>query len=36
MYDVIKDAQNYGLTRVYSNSRDFIEQIEAIRAKKIQ
>ena len=28
------DAQNYGLTRVYSNSRDFIEQIEAIRAKK--
>ena len=34
MYDVIKDAQNYGLTRVYSNSRDFIEQIEAIRAKK--
>ena len=34
MYDVIRDAQNYGLTRVYSNSRDFVEQIESIRSKK--
>lgn len=34
MYDIIKDAQNYGLTRVYANSREFIEQIEELRSQK--
>ena len=34
MYDVIKNAQNYGLNRVYANSREFIELIEELKAKK--
>lgn len=34
MYEIIKDAQTYGLTRVYANSREFIEQIEELRNKK--
>ncbi len=34
MYDVIKDADKYELSRVYANSRDFIEQIEELKAKK--
>ncbi len=34
MYEIIKNAAEYGLNRVYSNSRDFIEQIEELRSKK--
>ena len=34
MYDVIKDAAQYGLNRVYTNTRDFIEQIEYLKSKK--
>ena len=34
MYEIIKDAQTYGLTRVFANSREFIEQIEELRNKK--
>ena len=28
MYEVIKNADTYGLNRVYTNTRDFIKQIE--------
>lgn len=34
MYEIIRNAQKYGLTRVFSNSRDFIEQIEYLKSKK--
>ncbi|MCI8965873.1 MAG: DNA helicase PcrA [Clostridia bacterium] len=34
MYEVIKKAEQYGLNRVYANSRDFISRIEELRAKK--
>ena len=34
MYDVIKRAAEFGLNRVYTNTREFIEQIEYLRAKK--
>lgn len=34
MYEIIRNAQEYGLTRVFSNSRDFIEQIEYLKSKK--
>ena len=34
MYEIIKNAGEYGLTRVYTNSREFIEQIEELRTKK--
>ena len=34
MYDVIKRANEFGLARVYANSRDFVSQIEELRAKK--
>ena len=34
MYDVIKNAESYGLNRVFANSREFIELIEELRAKK--
>lgn len=34
MYEIIRNAQEYGLTRVFSNSRDFIEQIEYLKFKK--
>ena len=34
MYEIIKNAQEYGLNRVFTNSRDFIEQIEGLRAKR--
>ena len=34
MYEVIKHAENYGLNRVYLNSREFIDCIESIIAKK--
>lgn len=35
MYEIIRNAQEYGLTRVFSNSRDFIEQIEYLKSKKM-
>lgn len=34
MYEVIKDAEQYGLNRVYLNSREFINTIEEIKSKK--
>ena len=34
MYDIIKKADEYGLGRVYINSREFIDQIEYLKAKK--
>ena len=34
MYEIIKDAQVYGLTRVYANSREFIKQIEELKTQK--
>ena len=34
MYEIIKNASEYGLNRVYLNSRDFIEQIESLIAKR--
>ncbi len=34
MYEIIKNAEQYGLNRVYSNSREFVNFIENIRAQK--
>ena len=34
MYDVIKRADEYGLTRVYANTREFIDCIENLRSEK--
>ena len=34
MYDVIKNAEDYGLNRVYSNSREFIKVMEELIAQK--
>ena len=34
MYEVIKNAEKYGLNRVFANSREFIELIEEMRSKK--
>ena len=34
MYEVIKNAEQYGLNRVYLNSREFINVIEEIKNKK--
>lgn len=34
MYEIIKNAEQYGLNRVYLNSREFINAIEELRAKK--
>ena len=34
MYEVIKNAEQYGLNRVYVNTREFVEQIESLKAKK--
>ena len=34
MYEVIKHAEQYGLNRVFANSREFIELIEEMRSKK--
>lgn len=34
MYDIIKNAESYGLNRVFINSREFIEVIEELRANK--
>lgn len=34
MYEVIKNAETYGLNRVYLNSREFVNCIEELKAKK--
>ena len=34
MYEIIKNADSYGLNRVYLNSREFINQMEELKAKK--
>lgn len=34
MYEIIKEAEQYGLNRVYLNSREFINCIEELKAKK--
>lgn len=34
MYDVIKNSAQYGLNRVYTNTKEFIEQIEYLKSKK--
>ncbi len=34
MYEIIKNAEQYGLNRVYVNSREFIETIEELREKQ--
>lgn len=34
MYEVIKNAEQYGLNRVFLNSREFVETIEDIRKQK--
>ena len=34
MYEVIKNADQYGLNRVFLNSREFVNAIEELRAKK--
>ena len=34
MYEIIKNASEYGLNRVYLNSREFIEQIEGLIIKR--
>ena len=34
MYEIIKNADSYGLNRVYGNTREFINTIEDLRARK--
>ena len=34
MYEVIKNADQYGLNRVFMNSREFVDEIEELRSKK--
>ena len=34
MYEIIKNADQYGLNRVFANSREFISVMEELRAKK--
>ena len=34
MFEIIKDADKYGLGRVYANTRDFVQVIEDLRNKK--
>lgn len=34
MYEVIKEADKYGLNRVFSNTREFVSLIEELRAEK--
>ena len=34
MYEIIRDADKYGLTRVFANTREFISVIEELRSKK--
>lgn len=35
MYQIIKEADQYGLSRVYSNAQGFIEVIEDLISKKM-
>ncbi len=35
MYEITKNADQYGLNRVYLKSRDFINQIEELRSEKV-
>ena len=34
MYEIIRDADKYGLNRIFANTRDFISVIEELRSKK--
>ena len=34
MYEIIKNAEQYGLNRVFLNSREFVNAIEELRTKK--
>ena len=34
MYEVIKNSAQFGLNRVYTNTREFVEQMEYLKAKK--
>ena len=34
MYEIIKNAADYGLNRVYANTREFIDQMEYLMSKK--
>ena len=34
MYEIIKNAEQYGLNRVYLNSREFVETIEELRTNQ--
>ena len=34
MYEVIKKADEFGLNKVFANSRDFVNVIEELRASK--
>ena len=34
MYEIIRDADKYGLTRVFANTREFVSVIEELRSKK--
>ena len=34
MYEIIKNSAEFGLNRVYANSREFVEQMESLIAKK--
>lgn len=34
MYEIIKNAEQYGLNRIYANSREFINVIEDLKAKQ--
>ena len=34
MYEIIKHAEDYGLNRIFANTRDFIEQMEYLISKK--
>ena len=34
MYDIIKNAEDYGLSRVYANTREFVNAIEDLRLRK--
>ena len=36
MYEIIKNSNEYGLSRVYANSREFVELIEELRIKSSQ
>ena len=34
MYEIIKSADEYGLNKIFSNTREFVDAIEEISAKK--